>query len=183
VLSWRDHVEDGPPIDEGRHRRDQAGVSQKVELAGRGRSAEAEPCGDRRGSPGAHRQEGDDPPPRRVGEEFDPWPASVWHDRPIMAANPSLPISRAGPIAVAWLAGSRGSFRMAETIGDRVWRRTSSSGGRIRTIGVGPGARGRSPMAVELDSVAIDGTTATDRGPDAVPRSVGLGGNVPRRFP
>jgi hypothetical protein len=74
VLSWRDHVEDGAPIDERRHRRDQAGVPQEVELAGRGRSAQAELCGDRRGSSGADRQEGDDPTPRRVGEEFDPGP-------------------------------------------------------------------------------------------------------------
>jgi hypothetical protein len=153
-----------------------------VELTGRGWSAEAELCGDRRWSPGADRQEGDDPPPRRVGEEFDPLPASVWHDRPIMAAHPSLPISCAGPIAVAWLAGSRGSFRIAETIGgsgvsEDVFQRRPNSDDSSRSV-----ARGWSLAAVELDSVAVDGTTATDRGPDAVPRSVGLGGNVPRRF-
>jgi hypothetical protein len=33
ALAWRDHVEDGPPIDERRHRRDQPGVPQEVALA------------------------------------------------------------------------------------------------------------------------------------------------------
>jgi hypothetical protein len=99
VLAWRDHVEDGAPIDERRHRRDQARVPQEVELAGRGRSAEAELRGDRRRSAGADRKEGDDPPSRWIREKLDPRAVSVWHDRPIMTSDPSpsvFPTGRSG---------------------------------------------------------------------------------------
>ena len=89
-----DAIEQHPAVQQGTVGLQEPGVAEQVKLAARRRPAEAEFICEARRPSRADRHRRDDPTPRRIRQQFDPWTISLRHLDRSMARRAALPIAR-----------------------------------------------------------------------------------------